>query len=77
MKGRVAKVVEQRMFGFIRGEDSNEYFFHRDDFNGHFQDLIEDMANKHSIDVTFTPNQSPKGLRASDITRVDGGVRMD
>jgi cold shock CspA family protein len=76
MNGKVVKIIDQRMFGFIRGEDDKDYFFHRDDFSGHFNDLVQDLGNKQ-IAVTFDVTQSKKGLRASNIVRVDGGVRMD
>lgn len=74
MKGKVIKLVLERNFGFVEGEDKKEYFFHKDDFNGFFKDLAEDMMAGRSVDVTFQIVPSQKGPRASEVTRVDGGV---
>jgi cold shock CspA family protein len=74
MKGKVIKLVLERRFGFIEGEDGKEYFFHKDDLNGFFEDLAEDMMKGRKVDVTFTIVPSPKGPRAAEVTRVDGGV---
>jgi len=74
MKGKVVKLVLERRFGFIEGEDGKEYFFHKDDLNGFFEDLAEDMMKGRKVDVTFTIIPSAKGPRASEVTRVDGGV---
>lgn len=63
-----------KRFGFIRGADDQDYFFHQQDLNGFFADLEEDFNAKRVIKVTFEPTQGQKGLRASGVTRVDGGV---
>lgn len=74
MKGKVVKLVLERRFGFIEGEDKKEYFFHKDDFNGHWNDLAEDMMKGRKIEVSFEETPSSKGKRAAEVTRVDGGV---
>lgn len=74
MKGKVIKLVLERRFGFIEGEDGKEYFFHKDDLNGFFDDLAEDMMKGRKVDVNFTIVPSPKGPRAAEVTRIDGGV---
>lgn len=70
MQGTVKNIVVKRAFGFIKA-DGKEYFFHRDDFTGHWDDLVEDWNNKEQIPVEFEVTPSPKGPRASKIRRTD------
>jgi cold shock CspA family protein len=75
MTGTVIKVIADKSFGFIKGEDKLEYFFHRSDFNGHFEDLNSDVLNKIKVVVSFNPTDNPgKGPRARVVTRLDGGI---
>jgi cold shock CspA family protein len=60
----------KKQFGFIHSEGKN-YFFHRDDFNGHWEDLEEDFEKLRSIKVEFVEVESDKGPRAADIKRLD------
>lgn len=71
MKGTVKNLVAARNFGFIRGSNNGEYFFHRDDFNGHWDDLVEDLAHQMHPEVSFDVVESPKGLRAANVRRND------
>ena len=71
MKGIVKTLVNARNFGFIRGNNGGEYFFHRQDFNGHWEDLESDFKGKQTIEVTFDVVESPKGLRAGNVRRTD------
>lgn len=71
MNGTVKSVITKKAFGFIAGEDGKEYFFHKDDFNGHWNDLEEDLANKNKIVVKFDPEPGAKGPRAGNVSRVD------
>ncbi len=53
MTGKVKRIVETRGFGFISVPgDKNEYFFHRDDFNGHWDDMISDLKTSE-VPVEF------------------------
>lgn len=73
MKGHVANLVLTKNFGFIMS-GGTEYFFHRDDFNGHWMDLEKDFASKKrgaTIEVTFDEAQSTKGPRAANVSRLD------
>lgn len=70
MKGIVKNVVANRNFGFIRCS-GNEYFFHREDFSGHWDDLVEDINKKERVEVEFEEKQSPKGPRAHNVRRLD------
>ena len=72
MNGVIRKLEATKYWGFIEGDDDRKsYFFHRDDFSGHWEDLETDWKNKVSIKVSFTPTTTQKGLRAEDIKRLD------
>ena len=59
----VVKMVADKGFGFIKGDDGKEYFFHRT--AAQTWDTME-----ASNTVTFTPTEGPKGLRAEDVRLV-------
>lgn len=71
MNGVVKNITPKRGFGFIRGDDNKEYFFHRDNFSGHWEDLETDLFNKNKITVKFEPGTGAKGPRADNVSRVD------
>jgi len=74
MNGTVARILEQKGFGFITGEDKKDYFFHRSDFYGFFEDLVRDVSVGRKIQVTFEIINTEKGLRARNVRRTDDGV---
>lgn len=74
MTGRVLRVIEEKGFGFILGNEGGEYFFHRTDFDGFFEDLISDLQKGVYVEVQFDPVKSAKGLRAGNVVRNDGGL---
>lgn len=74
MEGVVVRLMSDRGFGFIKGEDGKDYFFHRSDLSGFFEDLVQDIDGGRKVVVTFEIVPSPKGPRASNVVRVDGGV---
>ena len=61
--GTVKKVVSERGFGFITGDDAKDYFFHRAsvDASLDFDRLVGGEK------VEFEIEQSPKGPRASRV----------
>jgi CspA family cold shock protein len=61
--GTIKKLVSDRGFGFISGEDGQEYFFHRSGMaaGGGFDDL------RGGENVTFEIERSPKGPRAGQV----------
>jgi CspA family cold shock protein len=59
--GTIKKVVSERGFGFIDGEDGTEYFFHRSAIDGEFDHL------RGGERVTFKLEPSPKGPRAAEV----------
>ena len=72
MNGRVDRIVEKKGFGFIKGEDNRDYFFHKEDFNGFWADLVHDSNyRKMIIQVNFQEGDTPKGLRAREVNRLD------
>ena len=63
MTGTVKRVIADKGFGFISGEDGKEYFFHRSACNAvRFEQLKEGQA------ITFdADNSSNKGPRAENL----------
>lgn len=61
--GTVKKIVADRGFGFITGEDGKDYFFHRDDVGA---PLSFDRLNGGES-VTYEVETSPKGPRATRV----------
>jgi cold shock protein len=74
MNGTVIRLTADKGFGFIKGDDNKDYFFHRSDLNGFFDDLVRDFSEGRKIHVTFDSAPSLKGPRAANVVRVDGGV---
>jgi cold shock CspA family protein len=74
MTGKIIRILLDKKFGFIKGEDNKDYFFHSTDFNGFFNDLGADYKSNRIIMVSFEPCESKKGLRAANVVRLDGGV---
>jgi CspA family cold shock protein len=63
MKGTIARVNDERQFGFIKGEDNVDYFFHRSAItNGSFEDATKGRA------VEFVPGEGEKGPRTEEVT---------
>jgi CspA family cold shock protein len=60
-QGTVKRLVRDRGFGFISGEDGTEYFFHRSATRGDFDGLREGQR------VSFQVEPGPKGPRASSV----------
>lgn len=61
--GTVKKLISDRGFGFITGEDGKDYFFHRDSLE---QSLDFDRLNGGER-VSFEIQSSPKGPRAARV----------
>lgn len=74
MRGTVIKVMAAKKFGFIKGIDGKEYFFHQQDFFGFFDDLAMDFEAGRALEVEFNAVESQKGPRAGEVKRVDSGV---
>jgi CspA family cold shock protein len=64
--GTITKLVPERGFGFIAGDDKKEYFFHRSGVDS----LLSFDSFLGGERVTFEIEQSPKGPRANQIRAV-------
>lgn len=65
MKGTVKMFNKEKGYGFIRGEDGKDYFFH-------YSVLVMDdykTAEKGEA-VEFEVQESDRGLRAKDVKKV-------
>jgi CspA family cold shock protein len=62
MDGKVKRFNELRGYGFITGEDGEDYFFH-------YSMIISDGFKTLNVDdqVAFTPKITFKGLQAIDV----------
>lgn len=62
MNGIIKRKLMEKNFGFIRGEDGKEYFFHRSDCIAvPFEQIAEGQQ------VTFQEEHSQKGPRAANV----------
>jgi CspA family cold shock protein len=59
MTGKITRIVGDKGFGFITGEDGQDYFFHRSALQG---EAFE--ARLQGSGVSFDAVNGPKGLRA-------------
>jgi CspA family cold shock protein len=61
--GTVKKLVSERGFGFITGEDGKDYFFHRSSLMPSLD--FDSLAGGEK--VQFEIERDPKGARARDV----------
>ncbi len=62
VRGRIKKMVRERGFGFIRGDDGKEVFFHRSGLAGSdYDNLAEGDA------VEYVIQEGPRGARAENV----------
>lgn len=64
VSGRIKKIVPDRGFGFVRGDDGNEVFFHRTEVTTTDFDSLEEGEA-----VIFEVVDSPKGPRARNLQK--------
>jgi CspA family cold shock protein len=64
-RGRIKKMVRDRGFGFIRGDDGKEVFFHRSGMNGSDYDAISEGDI-----VEYVIQEGPRGARAEHVRTV-------
>jgi len=67
MTGRIKKMVRDRGFGFIRGDDGNEVFFHRSGMSTNEYDVL----NEGDL-VEYVIQESGRGPRAENVQNVGG-----
>jgi CspA family cold shock protein len=63
--GRIKMISPDRGFGFVRGDDGSEAFFHRTELTTVDFDSLEEGES-----VTFEVVDSPKGPRARNLQKV-------
>lgn len=63
MTGTVIRLFREKSFGFIKGENGQEFFFHRSSVV-EFEQLTEGAV------VRFLPGEGAKGPRAENVERV-------
>ena len=63
MTGTIAKVMSDKGFGFIQGEDRQEYFMHRSAVRD--GSVFEQLREGQS--VVFDAGRGDKGLRAENV----------
>lgn len=64
-RGRIKKMVRERGFGFIRGEDGKEVFFHRSGLNGAEYDILSEGDT-----VEYVVQEGARGPRAEHVRAV-------
>ena len=67
--GTIKKIIADRGFGFIRGEDGKEVFFHRSGLQGSltFEALREGQAVEYDLE------DAARGPRAGNVRAPGGG----
>jgi CspA family cold shock protein len=64
-RGRIKKMVRDRGFGFIRGEDGKEVFFHRSGMAGSDYDNVAEGDT-----VEYVIQEGPRGARAEHVRTI-------
>lgn len=62
MNGTIARILQEKGFGFVKGQDSVERFFHRSAVGGAGFDMLVEGQK-----VTFDHEDGPKGPRATNV----------
>ena len=72
MTGVVRRIKDGGFFGFIESGE-RDYFFHKEDFEGSWGELRRIViTGRERVHVEFTPKDTPKGLRASEVKWIVG-----
>jgi CspA family cold shock protein len=68
-RGRIKKMVRDRGFGFIRGDDGKEVFFHRSGLNAGDYDALNEGDS-----VEYVIQEGPRGARAENVRAVSAAA---
>ncbi len=66
VRGRIKKLVRDRGFGFVRGDDGKEVFFHRSGLGA----TDNDSLSEGDI-VEYVVQEGPRGARAENVRNVN------
>ena len=74
MVGTISNIISAKKYGFISGENGQEYFFHKEDILGSWDELASDFSQSGAgkIKVNFEPVKNPRGPRARNVTVFEG-----
>jgi CspA family cold shock protein len=65
VRGKVKKLVPERGFGFVRGEDGKEVFFHRSGLGANDYDSLSEGDT-----VEYVVQEGPRGPRAENVRTI-------
>ena len=65
VKGKIKKLVRDRGFGFVRGDDGKEVFFHRSGLGATDYDSLSE-----GDEVEYVGQEGPRGARAENVRAV-------
>ena len=68
-RGKIKKMVRDRGFGFIRGDDGKEVFFHRSGLNAADYDSLSEGDT-----VEYVVQEGPRGARAENVRQAVGST---
>jgi CspA family cold shock protein len=68
VRGRIKKMVRDRGFGFIRGDDGKEVFFHRSGLGSTDYDALCEGDT-----VEYVVQEGPRGARAENVRAISEG----
>ncbi len=71
-RGRIKKMVRDRGFGFIRGDDGKEVFFHRSGLNAGDYDALNEGDS-----VEYVIQEGPRGARAENVRAVSATAETE
>ena len=69
VKGKIKKLVRDRGFGFVRGDDGREVFFHRSGLGPSDYDSL----NEGDV-VEYVVQEGPRGARAENVRAISEGA---
>ena len=70
MVGKVSNIIMNKKFGFITGDNGQEYFFHCTDLTVDWDVLANKFLTEGGgkVKVSFEATKTPKGPRAKVVT---------
>jgi len=72
VRGRIKKLVRDRGFGFVRGDDGKEVFFHRSGLGASDYDALSEGDV-----VEYVVQEGPRGARAENVKGVSAAAASE